>query len=210
MFFKRANNLDVFWGFNLFLFLWMCHFSYAERFIEYRGAANLHEFSVYAVLTIVALGFSWRFFRDYQVPSYILIFVQAGIFIHFSGGLIVTDGFRLYDTFLIGIRFDKYVHFLNAFTAAIVINYVTYLFDIQIPRFRYFFIVLVVLGLGAIIEIIEYLVMLTIPSNGIGDYHNNMQDLIANLGGCTLFLVLLKLKTASKFKSFFSVENPSR
>ena len=51
-------------------------------------------------------------------------------------------------------------------------------------------VLLVVLGLGAVVEIVEYLVMLTVPNAGVGGYDNNMQDLIGNLLGGTLFVVL--------------------
>ncbi|MCG2588457.1 DUF2238 domain-containing protein [Rhodohalobacter sulfatireducens] len=193
----RVKNLDIFWSLNLFLFLWMCQFAYVGRFVEYRGEGNLHEFFVYALLIIIALGFGWKYFRQFQVPSYILVLVQVGILIHFSGGLLEAGGERLYDNTIFGIRFDKYVHLVNAFIAAIIINYILFLFDVQVPRFKYLFVIFIVLGLGAIIEIIEYLVMLTVPGNGVGDYHNNMQDLLANLVGCLLFFVLLKFKNRS-------------
>jgi hypothetical protein len=52
------------------------------------------------------------------------------------------------------------------------------------------FVLLVVLGLGAVIEIVEYVVVLTVPRNGVGGYDNNMQDLIANLCGAGAFLML--------------------
>lgn len=190
----RVKNVDIFWGLNLFLFLWMCKLAYVDRFVDYRGEGNIHEFFIYALLIIIALGFGWKYFRQFEVPSYILVFVQIGILIHFSGGLLEVGGQRLYDNTIFGIRFDKYVHLTNAFIAAVIIRYILFLFDVQVPRFKYLFVIFIVLGLGAVIEIIEYLVMLTVPGNGVGDYHNNMQDLLANLVGCSLFFTIFKLK----------------
>jgi hypothetical protein len=54
--------------------------------------------------------------------------------------------------------------------------------------------VLVVLGLGAIIEIVEYIVVLTVPQNGVGGYDNNMQDLLANLAGASSFMLVTALR----------------
>ena len=47
----------------------------------------------------------------------------------------------------------------------------------------------VVLGLGAILEITEYIVTRHVIYNGVGGYDNNMQDLISN--ACGVFLCLL-------------------
>ena len=44
--------------------------------------------------------------------------------------------------------------------------------------------------LGAIIEMVEYGVVLTFETNGVGDYDNNMQDLLANFCGSLIYLAL--------------------
>jgi len=109
--------------------------------------------------------------------------VEVGIIIHFCGGLVRLDGQRLYDHYFFGVRYDKYVHLINA---AFVTAFVARVYRSRggaLDGFGRFFVLLIVLGLGAIIEIAEYLVMLTIKNNGVGGYDNNMQDLIANLCG---------------------------
>ena len=60
-------------------------------------------------------------------------------------------------------------------------------------------VVLVVLGLGAVVEIVEYLVVLTVPEHGVGGYDNNMQDLIANALGASLAMVLRGVWRAARF-----------
>jgi hypothetical protein len=62
--------------------------------------------------------------------------------------------------------------------------------DLKLHYLESVFIVSVVLGLGAIIEIIEYIDTRTIPNHGVGGYDNNMQDLIANLIGGLLFVFI--------------------
>jgi hypothetical protein len=49
-----------------------------------------------------------------------------------------------------------------------------------------------VLGVGAIIEIAEYIVTLTVEHNGVGSYNNNMLDLIANLFGSLFAIAFVK------------------
>ncbi len=50
--------------------------------------------------------------------------------------------------------------------------------------------IMAVLGLGAIVEIIEFIATLTIEQNGVGSYRNNMLDLVANFLG-SLFAILV-------------------
>jgi hypothetical protein len=93
------------------------------------------------------------------------------------------DGVRLYDHFFFDLRFDKYVHFYNSFTAALVVRHIVQALDLRLRGAENLAIVLIVLGLGATIEIVEYGVTRSLPLNGVGGYDNNLQDLIANLGG---------------------------
>lgn len=192
------KNADIFWLANLLLFLWMCQFAYYDRFIEYRGAGNLHEFFVYALLIIIGLGVGWWYFRRFTIPNYVLLLIQFGVLIHFLGGMVLINGERLYDAYILGVRFDKIVHFLNAFIAALITNFFFNILDFQIPYFRYLILIMFVLGLGAVIEIVEYVVLLTIPGNGVGGYHNNMQDLLANFVGCSTFVLFHNIKLISK------------
>lgn len=192
----ELRNVDVFWGINFLLFLWMLQYTYYQRFIEYRGTGNLDEFFVYSLLIIIGLAVGWWYFRRFTIPNYILFLVQFGIVIHFLGGMVLFDGKRLYDTSYLGIRFDKYVHFLNAFIAALVTNFFFNILQFRIPYLRNLIIILLVLGLGAIIEIVEYIVLLTIPTNGVGGYHNNMQDLLANFAGCIVYITTYKITTS--------------
>jgi len=45
--------------------------------------------------------------------------------------------------------------------------------------------VLTVLGLGTMVEIVEFIVTLTVKNNGVGAYNNNMLDLVSNFFGST-------------------------
>jgi len=88
------------------------------------------------------------------------------------------------------IRFDKYVHFINSLIAAIVVSEIIKMKGLPINGFTQLLTLLAVLGLGSLIEISEYTVTLTIASNGVGGYDDNMRDMIANGCGGIFFLLL--------------------
>ena len=193
---SRIGTLDMFFVLNGLLFVGMCFVRYFDRFVAYRGAGNIAEFFFYAVAIGGAILLLWKRFRHHEIPLHLLAAIQLGILLHFAGGLATVDGARLYDYHFFGyrfecLRFDKFVHLYNTLV-------VTLLVERLLPRSAtgsvvwLLLTVLVVLGLGALVEVVEYIVCLTIPGNGVGSYDNNMLDLAANLcGGCLYLLTRL-------------------
>lgn len=190
----KIKSIDIFVVFNLFLFILMCIFVYYDRFVTYRGSENILEFYLYAVVTFLVIIFFWLYFRNYEYSMFALCIIEFGILINFAGGLIHIDGKRLYDMFFLKIRYDKFVHFINSIIACTIINRILAKLRYKINKFEGLVIVLIVLGLGAIIEIIEYIVVRNIPEAGVGGYDNNMQDLIANFLGGLFYLFIRYFK----------------
>jgi len=184
------KKIDVFVAVNILLFLVLCVFRYYARFIEYRGIEHIEEFFIYAGVIVAGIVLLWWVFRGYPFPALPLVLLEVGIAMHFSGAFVLVDGGRLYDTLLLGIRYDKYVHFVNAFCIALLVSHLFQVQRIEPTIINSVILLFVVLGLGALIEIVEYTVVLTVPQNGVGGYDNNMQDLIANFCGTLSFLVL--------------------
>lgn len=193
-FLMDIRPLDVFALVNSALFLSMCFFVYYSRFIEYRGAANIHEFFIYAIAIFLGVLILWRYFRRYDFKVDLLLLVQIGILMHFAGAFVQVDGHRLYDEHLLGIRYDKYVHLINAFIASLLVRRLFLARGLSLAGINRLFVVLSVLGLGALVEIVEYLVVSTVDDSGVGGYDNNMQDLMANLLGTLLFLIHLGVR----------------
>jgi hypothetical protein len=191
---QNIRNVDVFVMINAVLYFLMCAFVYFHRFIEYRGVGNLHEFFIYAVVIFSAILIAWWYMRDFFIDNSILILIQVGIAIHFAGAFVPFDGQRLYDAYFLGIRYDKYVHLINSFITAAVTSYVLTMLKAQLPLGRNLAILLIVLGMGALIEIMEYLVMLTVENAGVGSYDNNMQDLISNFAGGLLYIIATSMR----------------
>jgi hypothetical protein len=184
-----VRKLDVFAGVNAALFLVLCVFRYHDRFVRYRGPGHLEEFFVYAVMILGGIAFLWWVFRDHAFDALVLVLIQIGIFMHFSGAFVQIEAGRLYDAHFLGIRYDKYVHFFNAFAVAYLLSRLYQRMGIPLSFPQNLTLLFTVLGLGAVVEIVEYGVMLTVEVNGVGGYDNNMQDLLANLCGSTAFVI---------------------
>ena len=187
---RGLKNVDIFVIANAVLLLFMCVFVYYSRFVEYRGAANIHEFFFYAVVIFAAIFAGWLYFRHLQITTSLLLLLQVGILMHFAGAYIPVNEGRLYDAHFLYIRYDNYVHFVNAFAVAALVTYLFTYLNVNIPTLNNLVVILVVMGLGALVEIVEYIVVLTVEDHGVGGYHNNMQDLIANLAGSVFFIAL--------------------
>jgi len=125
----------------------------------------------------------------------LLLWLQLGILAHFSGAFVEIDGGRLYDCTFFGLRFDKYVHFTNAFVGSMLVAAIFKSRGIRFGALTSVITILTVLGLGAVVEIIEYGVVQTVEHTGVGGYDNNMQDLIANLMGSLMCLMFLHMGT---------------
>ena len=189
-FFNKITNLDIFTFFNICLFAGMLYFIYYERFIGYFGSNHQLEFFVYAVIAIIIIIVTSIQLRKIEFPTWFFIIIEIGLLAHFSGGLIHYDSKRLYDHYFLSVRYDKYVHFYNAFTATVCANYISSRLKLKLGDFKNIIIFFFVLGLGAMIEIFEYAVAKNIKDNGVGLYNNNMQDMISNAAGVTLFIII--------------------
>lgn len=108
-------------------------------------------------------------------------------FFHLAGGNFIIGGLRLYQTSKFFIPYDKLVHFIGSFILAIIAY--NHLYPIlkrkktKQKTIIFFLVVLIATGLGAIIEIIEFLATLIFQNTIVGDYANNAVDLIANILG---------------------------
>lgn len=183
----RLRNCDVFAGVNMVLFLVMGGVVYLQRFLVYRGPGNLNEFFVYACAIGAVILVAWLSLRQSNYPTRLYIVTQAGILAHFAGAFVSIGGVRLYDSQILGLGYDKYVHLFNAAVGAALI---AHLFDgVAVrPWLKAIVVLMIVLGAGAVVEILEFTVALSIPNSGVGDYNNNMGDLVANALGATLYL----------------------
>jgi uncharacterized membrane protein YjdF len=133
---------------------------------------------------LVAGSLAWRWLRRFDFPLWLLFLVEVGIVAHFAGGYVKygPEGWLYWHHFL-GIRYDKIVHFYNSLVAVLAFTLMLRQSRAVLGRMEPAILVGFVLGLGAVIEIVEYFAVLTIENVGVGDYANNMEDLMMNLLG---------------------------
>lgn len=146
------------------------------------------EYYVYLAMFFVVGGLVWRWVRRFDsVPIWILIALQIGILAHFAGGLVHfgPEGVRLYGHYFFGVRFDNYVHLYNAFAGASLLRWLFRMTGMKLGVAEPWIVIGCVLGAGAFIEIVEFIAVVTVPETGVGDYVNNMLDLVANLIGAS-------------------------
>lgn len=178
---KRIRNTDFFTAGNLLLFIGYCLLALFGG----RGAiGSLAEFGIYATSIFALIALSWYFLQDRPCPTSLLLVIELGLLAHFAGAFVPIDGGRLYEAEVLGMRFDKYVHLLNAFAGGALINH----FLQPGLKARPLIVAGLLLGAGTIVEIVEYLAFLAVADAGVGGYENNMQDLAMNLVGVSLFL----------------------
>ncbi len=148
-----------------------------------RAELSAAELLLYGSLAAAALVLLWRRLRRLPWSPALLLLVQAAALAAVSGFFVLPDGRRLYDGALLSIPWDKLVHFLAAAVAALAVGALFGWLGIRLPRLESTVVVLVVLGGGAVWEIVEYAVKSVFTHVGVGAYDNNMQDLVANLAG---------------------------
>jgi len=112
----------------------------------------------------------------------------------------ILHNLNLYETSPFGIRFDHYTHFLGGFSIAIIIDRV---FKDELSRVKRFFLVTVsALGVGALVEIIQWIDIFLVPDFEMfhaDEMSNCMTDMICNgLGGTTMGIVVLFRKRLHK------------
>ncbi len=187
------TRADLFMLINGAFFLLMCYFFYFDRYVLFHGKGTIHEFFLYALAIFAVILALWAKFRLFEFNFIILLLIELPILIHFAGGFIEVDGARLYEFRFGNIRYDKFVHLINSLLTSIVLIHLFIRNNYKITTLISATIIFTVLGLGAVFEILEFVVALTVEDNGVGTYRNNMLDLVANLIGSTAGVALFHL-----------------
>lgn len=184
----RLNRIDGFFLTNAVLLIGMIAAVYFTAQWEYY---------IYLAVFFVVGGLVWRWIRRFDsVPIWLMIMVQIGILAHFAGGLIHLgpENVRLYGHYFFGVRFDKYVHVYNAFTGALLLRWLFGVAGMKLGAAEAWVVIGCALGAGAVVEIVEFIAVVTVPETGVGDYMNNMLDLVANLIGASTAAVLPRIR----------------
>lgn len=174
------------------------------------GRAN-YEFLIYEGV-ILAL-FLLILFTNHKVnyPNYTLwgLLLWAGL--HLSGGGLIVNGGRLYELILIPLsstyeifRYDQFVHIIGFGVATLLCaHFIKQFMQIPVKRKVLYGIILVMagLGIGALNEILEFTATVITPETGVGGYINTSLDLVSDLIGAILALLIIRIKYKTDFQS---------
>ena len=155
-----------------------------------------YEFMGYVGVILVVMWLILRTDKNVKYSPALVWMLTVWSILHMAGGGLYINGARLYDFMffeLIGapyyiLKYDQVIHAYGFFVATILC------YDITRKHLKKghpwfalsFVLVMAGLGMGALNEIIEFFVSLTVPGNGVGGYENTSLDLIANLVGAII------------------------
>lgn len=160
------------------------------------------EFVLYVGVVLAVGGLILWKQRAIQLDLPILWGLTIWGAMHLAGGNIPVDDGVLYNVVLLPIvpapyhviRYDQVVHTFGFGVATLVCYHLlkSYLRD-GITRWRTVgaLVVLMGSGVGAINEIIEFVAEITVPETNVGGYENTAIDLVCNLIGGILAVVLI-------------------
>ncbi len=152
------------------------------------------------VLSIIVLGGTLAALRRSPLPNPVAIGLAILAVVHLAGGLIPVHGDVLYNAAFgwRAVRYDHFVHASSVFLGTAVLWWTIVLpaGPVQPPRLLGLC-VLAALGLGALNEMVEFLITITHHGSHVGGYVNTGWDLVSNTVGALASALLLHL-TAGK------------
>ncbi|OGG61060.1 hypothetical protein A3C87_02050 [Candidatus Kaiserbacteria bacterium RIFCSPHIGHO2_02_FULL_49_34] len=165
---------------------------------------NNYEFMGYVVVTLALFGLLLYSHKYVQYPLYVLWCLLVWAILHMLGGVEFAPGEVIY-TFVICpiisepysiLKYDQVVHAYGFFVATLVMFSVLHRY--LVVRFSWTAVGIVLamagLGLGALNEIIEFGMTITMPRTNVGGYENTALDLVFNLVGAIAAALFLRWK----------------
>ncbi|MCX7000706.1 MAG: DUF2238 domain-containing protein [Candidatus Sumerlaeota bacterium] len=163
-----------------------------------------YEFLIYVgviVFFLCLIGISIKKV-DYTLGSLVGLTVWSAL--HLAGGGITIGEGRLYDVMLIRLsetypvwRYDQLVHIWGFGVSTLVVFSLltgTLKRPVENPIALGIVLVMAGLGMGALNEILEFVVSICVPQSGVGGYMNTSLDLCADLIGAILGLLYIRLR----------------
>ncbi|PIQ66355.1 MAG: hypothetical protein COV96_02050 [Candidatus Zambryskibacteria bacterium CG11_big_fil_rev_8_21_14_0_20_42_18] len=160
------------------------------------------EFIGYVVVVCLLLWVVLASTKHVLYPNFVLWGLFAWSFLHMLGGVVMTNGKVIY-TFMIYpivgepyniLKYDQIIHAFGFFVGTLVMYYV--LKKYLTRPFGWLAVGIVVamagLGLGALNEIVEFMMTVLLPNTNVGGYENTALDLISNFIGAILAVFYLK------------------
>ena len=163
-----------------------------------------YEFIAYVGVILTAMFLILYTNDRVDYPNSLLWGLTLWSIMHMSGGGIFIGGKKLYGLMILNIvgepysilRYDQLVHMIG-FAVATLLMY-TLIRPVLKEEHKWaalsVVIVMAGLGMGASNEIIEFIMTVVAPETGVGGYINTSLDLVSNLVGALIAMVLIYFK----------------
>ncbi len=172
--------------------------------IHYFRTQN-YEFVIYVGVIIFLYFLILLTLHRSKFDSFILWGLSVWAWLHMAGGGIVVGEGVLYGLHLIPIagegdtfilKFDQFVHAFGFGMSTLVVYHLlkAYLGSRVNYKVLYPIIVLAGMGVGALNELLEFIVVLLVPSTGVGGYDNTMIDIVFNTIGAIIAAIVIHLR----------------
>ena len=172
-------------------------------FIVLFSTKKNYEFLIYVGVIIVLLVLIALTNKKVNYSNGILWGLTLWALMHMSGGGIYIKGVRLYEIILIPLskaypilKYDQFVHIIGFGVATIL------MYELIKPKLKLnnrwvavsIVVVMAGLGVGALNELLEFIATVLVPETGVGGYVNTSLDLVSDLIGAILAMVIIRLK----------------
>jgi putative membrane protein len=166
--------------------------------VHYLRSLNV-EFIAYYLVLLFGFAFVFATLERSRFPLHILWGLSIWGLLHMAGGSVPVGestlyGYKIYP-FLVGegqlyiLKMDQVIHAFGFGVATLVAHHLLLTHAWRENASRVWLAVAAVLigvGLGSLNEVIEFMVVLTVEYNGVGDLYNMGLDLIFNLAGAVI------------------------
>lgn len=166
------------------------------------------EFVIYVAVIVVIIGTVLLSAHRTEFPAWQLWLLSFWGLMHVLGGAVMIDGgvlfgYRIYLFLDLGkdfyiLKYDQVVHFYLYGLVATMSFFLLSRRSKARRRTLALFAVLTAVGISALNEIMEFIISVAVPQNGVGGYVNSMLDLIFNLAGAVvatgLYVVVSKAR----------------
>jgi len=166
-------------------------------------ASDNYEFMIYVGVIVFFLAVIIFVNNKVYFPNTLLWGLTIWALLHLLGGSVTVNGSVLYDLILIPLsqqypifRFDQFVHIYGFAIATFTMFYVLKpLLKTDISKWWSLSIIVIAAGtgMGALNEVVEFTATVFLPKTHVGDYTNNALDLVSNLIGALIAMLIIRL-----------------
>ena len=169
--------------------------------------AGNSEFVYYSLVSFLFFLFIISYYHKLKLTATLLIGIALHWLLSFMGGTLYVGETRLFDVWILPfVRYDNIVHTFGVF----ILTFVAY--NLLRPHFKLkdkvslfhfsLLLFLIVMGLGAVAEIVELLAVLWLGAAAtVGGYFNNAYDLVWNgIGSVSACLLIARYEHGTTLK----------